>query len=119
MGVGRGRGAGGRQAGAWGVGGVEVAAASGCGLERGARRAVEEQVAVGHRHGAPPHLERVMARVRVERGTAGLGRRCGGVAGVAAVSGWRAGAPRAAQALTAYIIYDPFEASFACPRSRT
>ena len=93
MGVGRGRGAGGRQAGAWGVGGVEVAAASGCGLERGARRAVEEQVAVGHRHGAPPHLERVMARVRVERGTGGLGtrpslRRRGGRGGRVGLAGW-------------------------------
>jgi hypothetical protein len=48
-----------------GVGGVEVVVASGCGVERDARRAVEEQVAVGHRHGAPPHLVRARARARV------------------------------------------------------
>ena len=48
--------------GAGGVGGVEVVAASGCGLERDARGAVEEEVAVSHRHGTPPHLARARAR---------------------------------------------------------
>ena len=63
------------------MGGVEVVAASGCGLERDARGAVEEEVAVGHRHGAPPHLARARARAGGEGEGEGVGCEVWGVGG--------------------------------------